>query len=159
KGNGRLARDDRDGARAAFAEALKADPRLVVAERALALLEDSGRHYETAIERYRRVIAATPNDVLALNNLAYLIAVRAGKPAQALPYADRAARLAPRDANVLDTLAWVHYLSGNARRAETLLAAARQAATTAPDIWVHSAAVHLALGDVATAQRDLREAL
>jgi uncharacterized protein (TIGR03790 family) len=159
KATGRLARGDRDGARAGFDEALRLDPKLTSAEKALALLDDQDRRYASAIEHYKRVVAQTPNDVLALNNLAFLIATRTSSVADALPLAERAATLAPRDVNILDTLAWVHYLNGNARRADALLQQARIADRLNADVWIHSSAVHLALGDAATAERALAEAL
>lgn len=159
KATGRLARGDRAGARAGFEEALQLDPKLTPAEKALALLDDEDHRYASAIEHYKRVVAQTPNDVLALNNLAFLIATKTNNVGDALPLAERAATLAPRDVNILDTLAWVHYLNGNARRADALLQQARIADRLNPDVWVHSSAVHLALGDAATAERALNEAL
>jgi tetratricopeptide (TPR) repeat protein len=159
KAAGRLARGDKPGARAAFEQALKLDPKLTAAEKALALLDDQDRQYQSAIERYRKVIAQTPDDVLALNNLAFLLATKTSSVGDALPLAERAASLSPRDVNVLDTLAWVHYLNGNARRADAILQQARQADGRNADVWFHSSAVHLALGDAATAARALAEAL
>jgi Tfp pilus assembly protein PilF len=159
KATGRLARGDRDGARAGFEEALRLDPKLTSAEKALALLDDQDGRYVSAIEHYRRVVGQSPDDVLSLNNLAFLIATRTPDVGGALVFAERAATLAPREVNVLDTLAWVHYLNGNARRADVLLQQARQADVRNADVWLHSSAVHLALGDAATAARALAEAL
>jgi uncharacterized protein (TIGR03790 family) len=159
KATGRLGRGDRNGARDAFEEVLRLDPKLTSAEKALALLDDEDGRYESAIEHYRRVIGQSPADTLSLNNLAFLIATRTSDVGGALVFAERAATLAPRDVNVLDTLAWVHYLNGNARRADVLLQQARQADGQNADVWVHSSAVQLALGDAATAARALAEAL
>src|SRR4029453_3386877 len=142
-----------------FEEALTLDPRLTAAEKALALLDDQDRRYASAIEHYKRVVAQSPNDVLALNNLAFLIATRTNNVGDALPLAERAATLAPRDVNVLDTLSWVHYLNGNPRRAGALLQQARTADRLNVDVWIHSSAVHLALGDPETAERARAEAL
>ena len=138
---------------------LRLDPKLASAEKALALLDDQDGRYPSAIEHYRRVVGQSPDDVLSLNNLAFLIATRTPDAGDALVFAERAATLAPRDVNVLDTLAWVHYLNGNARRADTLLQQARQADGQNADVWLHSSAVHLALGDAVTAARALAEAL
>jgi hypothetical protein len=54
-----------------------------------------------------------PTNVIALNNLAYALAVRHNAPAEALPLEKRAFGLAPRSALVLDTLGWVEHLLGN----------------------------------------------
>lgn len=159
KATGRLSRGDRDGARAVFQDALELEPKLTSAAKALALLDDQDRRYASAIEHYKRVVAQSPNDVLALNNLAFLIATKTTNVADALPLAERAASLAPRDPNVLDTLAWVHFLNGNPRRADALLQQVRAADRLNADVWVHSSAVHLALGDPQTAERALAEAL
>ena len=159
KATGRLSRGDRNGAREAFEEAAKLGSRVTAAEKALALLDDQDQRYANAIEHYRRVVGHAPDDVLSLNNLAYLVATQTPNAAEALVLAERAASLAPRDPNVLDTLAWVLHLNGNPRRAELLLQQARQADRQNAGVWVHSSAVHLALGDTATAQRALSEAL
>ena len=68
------------------------------------------------------MLAADPNDTVALNNLAYALAVRKGQPAEALGYAERAFTLTRGSATVADTLAWVQHLLGRDREAAQLLA-------------------------------------
>jgi len=70
------------------------------------LLETQGR-YEEARARYEAALQADPDNRMALNNLAYLLVDRLDRPAEALPYAERAKRLTPDDASVLDTLGHV----------------------------------------------------
>lgn len=52
---------------------------------------------------YRSVVVSDPNHVQALNGLAWLLDQIHKDPNAALPLAERAARLAPRDIHVLDT--------------------------------------------------------
>ena len=149
KAEGRLQRAELEAAHSAFEAALKAEPRLMTIERSLAALEERMGRVDTAIDRYRRIMSQSANDVVALNNLAYLLATKLGKTAEALPLAERAATLAPRDPNVVDTLAWVHHLNGDHKRADAVLQQVRQSANGNADIWVHSAAIHLVLASPA----------
>jgi len=78
----------------------------VLAERvlrfeALSLLQ-SGRAAE-ARAAYETLLAEKPDDIEALNNLSYLLLTTLDDPAAALPLAERAARQASRNPDVLDT--------------------------------------------------------
>lgn len=159
KGQARLAKGDRAGGRAALKQALQLDPRLTVADEVLAMLDAADHRYDSEVEHYRRILQAKPQNVVALNNLAFTLATRVSKPSDALPFAERAAALAPQDPSVLDTAGWVAHLAGDDRRADGYLARARQSPGAPVDVWIHSAAVHAALGDRATAQRELDTAL
>ncbi len=81
---------------------------------------------ELAAERYRKVIALQPTHATALNNLAYDMAVREKKPAEALPMARKALALAPDNATILDTVGWIEFLLGNNAEAARLLVHGRQ---------------------------------
>jgi len=74
---------------------------------------------------YEKVLAGEPTDLMALNNLAYLLADDLDEPAAALPLAQRAVEAvgnsATQRANVLDTLGWVQFRNGDARSAEETL--------------------------------------
>ncbi len=95
-------------------------------------LEASRKAYETLLSRQ-------PNMVQALNNLAYLLADKLNRPAEALPYAERARKLRPGNPDVLDTVGWVYFLAGRPGRAE---AALLEAVRLGPDNFV--AHYHLA---------------
>lgn len=68
--------------------------------------------YAGAAAVYKRMADNNPKDLGAFNNLAYLLAENLNRPAEALPYAEKAAALAPNDPQVLDTLGWVQFKSG-----------------------------------------------
>ncbi|MDW8444359.1 MAG: tetratricopeptide repeat protein [Acetobacteraceae bacterium] len=57
-----------------------------------------------AVAAYRNALARAPSDPVALNNLAWLLALGAGDAAEALALARRAADLLPGDPNVATTL-------------------------------------------------------
>ncbi len=86
----RLARQDFAGARAALEEATALDGRLLHAETVLASLYEQSGDHDRAIERYRKILQFTPENVPALNNLAYALAVHKKSPAEALGPAERA---------------------------------------------------------------------
>jgi tetratricopeptide (TPR) repeat protein len=68
-------------------------------------LHSLGDH-EQALQVYREALEADPNDVVTLNNAAYMLAQDLGRPDEALPMAQRALRLAPDNPMVMDTLGW-----------------------------------------------------
>jgi putative PEP-CTERM system TPR-repeat lipoprotein len=75
-----------------------------------------------AEQRFRAAVAASPQDALALNNLAWLLQERspAGQLAEAQALAERAFFLAP-SAEIADTLGWILARRGEAERAVPLL--------------------------------------
>jgi Flp pilus assembly protein TadD len=104
-----------------------------------------GQHDE-AIERYRRVLAVTPNEPVSLNNLAYALAIHKKKPADALPLAQKAYLAAGRNPAVADTLGSIHYLLDNHTEAEKVLTEAAASAPYNADIHLHLALTYAALG-------------
>jgi len=76
---------------------------------------------EGAIKTYEEILGLKADLLTALNNIAYLLADKSTRPQDALPYADEARRLAPNNANVLDTVAWAYYRNDKLDAAETLL--------------------------------------
>ena len=128
KADARQARDDREGARLALEEAIAAEPRLTAAQLRLASLYEERADYDRAIERYRIVLQQDGANVMALNNLAYALAVRKGRPADALAFAEKAWSLAQGNVSIADTLAWVLHLNGNQGDALKLLQTAARLA-------------------------------
>jgi tetratricopeptide (TPR) repeat protein len=96
---------------------------------------------------------------VALNNLAFALAVHLGKPAEAQPIAKRAAALAPRVGTVLDTLAWTEHLLGNEEAASKLLGDAIRLDPKEPEIRLHAAIVYAATGLLEQSRVELQEAL
>lgn len=96
----------------------------------LGVLHDRRGEVEQAEAAYREAIDVDPNHLKSLNNLAYLLCVRRGQPALAVPYAERAYKLAPLSGTVNDTLGWTYHILGRRDEALPLL---RKAAEEKPD--------------------------
>jgi uncharacterized protein (TIGR03790 family) len=154
----RFARSDTDAALEALKKALAIDDRLVVGWRALAAGYEQVKRFSQANEAYRRLLAMNPNDVAALNNLAYNLAVHEKRLEEALPMASRAATLAKGSALVEDTLGWIHYLGGNYKDALPLLERASRALPGHADVQFHAALVFAAVGRLDDAARALKTA-
>ncbi|MCU0257238.1 MAG: TIGR03790 family protein [Vicinamibacterales bacterium] len=156
----RLARGDRSGGQKALEEATALDAKLVAAHLRLASEYESQGAIDKAVERYRLALASSPDNLLALNNLAYALATRQADPAGALPYAERAMRLSGgRSPEIADTLAWVQHLLGRDREAADILARIVKAEPAQAAYRLHYAAVLAALGRLAEAGAELKEAV
>jgi tetratricopeptide (TPR) repeat protein len=148
-------------------------------------MADRAGDRDREIAQYRAILTYSPNDPLALNNLAYALAVYRGNPEEALPFAERAstnARRAPellggteilgnyfalgryhREPLVpycLDTLAWVQHLLGRHAEAAITIHQARnaQGVQTAEMMW-HAAVIYASINDQARASAELEAAL
>src|SRR5688572_22490254 len=152
-------REDVAGARRALEEVVAVAPRALGPLVALAQFDEALGDYDAAISRYRIVIEVQPNHTTALNNLAYALAVRRNAPGEALPFADRAARLAPGNAVIVDTFAWIQHLLGNSELAAKLYEAIVRLDPGQAEIRLHAGLVYMAIGNAGRAEVELREAL
>jgi uncharacterized protein (TIGR03790 family) len=155
----RRARGDQPGYRQTLEQVTTSDPSIVVAQMALASIYDQAGEHDKAIERYRQVLRVSPNDVGALNNLAYSLAVHRSLPGEALPLAQRAFTASNNAPLVADTLGWVFHLSGDRMQA---LRYTQMAATGAPrngEVRYHYAAALANAGDPDRAAKELAAAL
>jgi uncharacterized protein (TIGR03790 family) len=154
----RIARDDRDGARQALEEAVRIDDSLIDAWRGLSSLYEEAQDYDKAAQVYRKLIDRDPKDASALNNLAYALAVREHQPAEALPLAERALLLQPRNPTIADTVGWIKHLLGDHAGALKLLEPAAKALPENADVQLHVAVVYAASGRIADATAALKRA-
>ena len=122
--------------------------RLVLAN----LLQSAGRNAD-ALTHYERVLAADGDNIVALNNAAWLYQ-RAGDP-RALSLAERVHALAPESAPVLDTLAIVLMGQNRDRDAIAYLERATELAPRAFEIRYHLAQLQLRLARVDQARATL----
>lgn len=117
----------------------------------------SQKQFHSAIAQYETVLQQEPQNVMALNDLAWLY--MQVKDKRALATAERAHQLAADNPAVLDTLAWILLGQGEAARALPLL---RKAATLAPDaaeIGYHLGAGLARTGDKRAARTELERVL
>ena len=128
KGMVLIAQKKPEAAIQAFQSALKIQPKQFEAYRGLGQAYDMMGQADQAVASYQRALALHNDDIVVLNNLAWLLVERSNKPNEALPLAQKARDLAPQDPKVLDTLGWIHYRRGAFGEAEkTLLPAVEKA--------------------------------
>ena len=101
-----------------------------------------------------------PKNVLALNNLAYALAVRKVSPRRVLP--TRSARwrsTSGKSPEVADTLAWIQHLLGRDAEAAQILQGVVKAVPDRAEIRLHAAVVFGAVGRLQEAAAELAEAV
>jgi Flp pilus assembly protein TadD len=100
---------------------------LVVGANLALTLQQRGLN-DQAITAYERVYQINPNNVIVLNNLAWLY-FQKGDP-RALELGAKAYELAPQRPEVVDTYGWILLSSGNSEKALVIL---QEALVSAPD--------------------------
>jgi uncharacterized protein (TIGR03790 family) len=182
----RTLQNDTEGARQALADAIAAEPRFILARLELAALNDRTGDHDRAIAQYHAILSYSPNNPVALNNLAYALAVYRKRPEDALPIAERATTVAKKDpvllfgvgahelvsqytvknyyadslvSACLDTLAWVQHLLGRDAEAVNTIREAHAAGGRAPDVLWHAAVIFAAIDNVSQATAELTAAV
>lgn len=90
----------------------------------LGIVEMQAGNYTSAIDNNRRILASDPQNVLALNNLAFVLSEHGGNAAEALKFAQNAAERAPEDPDVEGTLGIALYRNGACEQAKRHLESA-----------------------------------
>ncbi|HTQ55329.1 MAG TPA: tetratricopeptide repeat protein [Bryobacteraceae bacterium] len=109
-------------------------------------LENARKNYPQALDFFRKVVDADPSNVVALNNLAYLLATQTEQFDEALKYAQQVKELAPNDKGVDDTIGWIMYRKGLYRAAVQYLEKAAQDQSD-PVVAYHLGLAYLKVGD------------
>lgn len=94
-------------------EGVAKQPNSVALKLSLAEFHTLRGQFAQAEAAYLNVLSVDPENVIALNNLAWIMAPNSGKASQALTYIDRAIGVAGRTGELLDTRARVHIAGGN----------------------------------------------
>lgn len=110
-----------------------------------------------AIPQFEAVLKEQPNDVVALNNLAWILS-RTGDP-KAQSLAERAYHLAPQSPGVNDTLGWILARKGEGAQALPYLAQAVKLAPEDAQLAYHYAYVLAKTGQQAEARKVLTRIL
>jgi uncharacterized protein (TIGR03790 family) len=180
----RTLHNDVAGARQALEAVIAAEPRFIPARLELAGIYNRAGDRERAIEQYRATLSYSPNDPVALNNLAYALAVYKNVPEDALPFAERASSVARNGASVfggthllttvyavgsydpdslaqncLDTLAWVQHLLGRDIEAANTIRQVHALGARDPEMLWHAAIIYAAIDDVTHAAAELSAAV
>jgi len=112
----------------------------------LGFLEASSGAYPAAIEQFRAALEMDPDNVIALNNLAYLLASFTKQADQALAYAEKVKELSPDNPSVEDTIGWALYQKGAYDAALAHFEGAARASSD-PVIRYHLGMTYVKLGD------------
>jgi Tfp pilus assembly protein PilF len=102
---------------------------------ALAFVALEKNDLERAQSLYEAVVAVDPNNVTAVNNLAWLYGER--KDPRALQFGERALAAEPDNPAVADTVGWLYVRGGDAARGLPLLERAAKALPTQREIAFH----------------------
>ena len=113
---------------------------------------------DRAIESYRKALSLNGNDVVSLNNLAWILLETKNRPDEALPLATKADQLAPRSGEVADTLGWVQYRRGAYVEAEKTLNRALERLPNNAQVQYHLGMTFAKLGKRNDAVSSLRRA-
>ncbi|MEZ5501392.1 MAG: PEP-CTERM system TPR-repeat protein PrsT [Halioglobus sp.] len=146
-----------DAARQGYTAWLQEYPDDITARMALANSLQSARLDEQASAQYTTILEGDPNNLMALNNQAWIL--REKNPARALELARKAATIAPDSPEVLDTLAVVEFTNRDYRRAQRSIERALAARPDQPSLLYHSAMIAAALDDKAAARDTLEKLL
>ncbi len=131
-------------------------------DRLLSRLYYMTEQFQRSADYARKGLEIAPNDLELTNNLAYTLISHLNDPEAGLPYAQRAAQLAPPQAlsNVLDTLGWAYYGLKQYSEAKDALTRAVEGGRSPEELCIaalHLGKVQIATGSKADARRSLRQ--
>jgi tetratricopeptide (TPR) repeat protein len=124
----------------------------------LALLYDRMQDYPKERDAYEKLLAINPENIPALNNLAYLYTERLNDLDKAYDLARKAHDLQPQNAAAGDTLGWVLYKRGDYQQALTILQESAEKAPDTPEIEFHLGMTAYMMGQTDLAKAALRKA-
>ncbi len=110
-----------------------------------------------AIQSFEAVYAEQPENIVALNNLAWLYSVE--KDSRALEFAEKAYKIKPNDGGIQDTYGWILVQQGKVEEGQRMLKQAMQALPAVPDVRYHYAVALLQTGEKTAAHKILKELL
>jgi Flp pilus assembly protein TadD len=151
--------NDVNGAVDAFKRAREIDSTNYISVLDLALLYNRAGRDEEARKTYEEVIKLQPDNVEALNNLAYIKADNGVDLDQALAYAQRAQQKRPNDPNVVDTLALIYIHKNLTDDSLRMLRELVAKNPTNPIFHLHLALALYQKGDRPEAKKELETAL
>ncbi|MBW6510315.1 MAG: PEP-CTERM system TPR-repeat protein PrsT [Desulfuromonadales bacterium] len=136
---------------------LRSDPTFAPVHVAIGTLAERRGNKGAAREHYQNALSHDRDNVIALNNLAYILADNFGEDRQALDYAMRAYQLRPNDPRIMDTLGYILVKNDRAGDALNLLQQAHNLLPDIPVVAIHLAQAKIALGDKESARTLLEQ--
>lgn len=132
---------------------IKAHPKDVAFRLYLGEAATARKDYPAAIQHYRSVVDQQPENVVALNNLAWVAGQT--KSPKAIEYAEKANKLAPNQPGLMDTLAMLMADKGDTAGAITLLRKALEISPQAAPLRLNLARVLISAGKKDEARSEL----
>lgn len=132
---------------------IKAHPEDGAVRHALAQDLLDGKHLKEAADHYRILVKANPSDLIANNNLAWLLGEL--KDPGALAAAEQTYKLAPKNPAVLDTYGWQLTMAGQAKRGLPYMREALSLSPDSPELRWHLAATLEKAGEKQEAATEL----
>jgi tetratricopeptide (TPR) repeat protein len=142
-----------------YRKAQAAAPKSPLPHLFLAMAEEHEGNLTEAIRGYRRVLEMQPDNPLAMNNLAFVLAQSGGSLDEALELARRAAERYPEQDNIQDTLGWVYLKKGMNDSALQIFTRLTARNPDSGMFHYHLGAAHWAKGDAAGARAAIDTAL
>jgi tetratricopeptide (TPR) repeat protein len=154
-----LIRKDPDQALSNYEAILQATPRSAAALVKIGIANEMKGRRNEAEQAYRKAIAIEPNDALALNNLAWIDIQRNVRLDEALSFAKRAIRAAPKIGQFLDTLGWAYHVRGDQTKAMETLKEATAVSPGDPEVHYHLGVALDAAGRKSEALAEINKSL
>src|SRR6201996_3076987 len=100
-------------------------------------LAERQKHYDSAEEEFRKILAIDPNNSMTLNYLGYMLGDRGVKLDDALTMVQKAVQQEPQNGAYLDSLGWVYFKMGQYALAEANLRKASERMGQDPAVHDH----------------------
>jgi tetratricopeptide (TPR) repeat protein len=125
----------------------------------MGMLYEAKSDFAKARETYEKLLGINPQFSPALNNLAYIYAVRFKQVDKGFELAQKARQLLPNDPATADTLGWIVYLRGDYPGALLLLQESAEKLPNEPEIQYHLGMAHYMMGHEELARAALQLAV
>ena len=117
-------------------------------------LDERQKHYDSAEEQFRKILAIDPNNSMTLNYLGYMLGDRGVKLDDALTMVQKAVQLDPQNGAYLDSLGWVYFKMGQYALAEANLRKATERMGNDPAVHDHLGELYEKTGRLKMAARN-----
>ncbi|MBN1123694.1 MAG: tetratricopeptide repeat protein [Sedimentisphaerales bacterium] len=130
---------------------------------ALAVTLQSSGNWQEAVGLYRKVLTEQPENIVAINNLAWILCEQENKYSEALQMAQKGLTLSPDYTDLLDTRGVIYYrlrqYPQSAKDLKRCILAYSEQASALTGSYFHLARTESKLGDINSARENLAKAL